>query len=58
MSDDFAGLLEAEEETKEETVLAFKNKELQKICTSLAETNRRLIKRIAALEDDQEAERI
>lgn len=51
MDDDFGGLLEADEDSKEETVLKFKVSELQKICNSLTSTNRRLINRVAALEE-------
>lgn len=35
-------------------MLRFKVVELQKICNSLTSTNRRLINRVAALEDERE----
>lgn len=53
MDDEFQGLLEADEDGKEEAMLKFKNRELQKICNSLTATNRRLINRVAKLEEDK-----
>lgn len=50
----FGELLAAEEMSKQEMMLKFKVEELQKICNSLSETNRKLIGKITKMQEELE----